>query len=52
MEQKVTTFKSFRLEEYEEGFVSSIKAIEFKSLGENEILVKVHYSSLNYKDAL
>jgi putative YhdH/YhfP family quinone oxidoreductase len=52
MEQKVTTFKAFRIEEYEKGFVSSIKAIEFKPLGESEILVKVHYSSLNYKDAL
>lgn len=52
MEQKVTTFKAFRVEEYEEGFVSSIKTIEFKPLGESEILVKVHYSSLNYKDAL
>lgn len=52
MEQKVTTFKAFRVEEHEESFVSSIKVVEFKSLGESEILVKVHYSSLNYKDAL
>ena len=52
MEQKVTTFKAFRVEVLEEGFVSSIKAIAFKPIGEREILIKVHYSSLNYKDAL
>lgn len=47
-----TTFKSFRVEEYNGTFVSSIQNTPFKPLLNNEILVKVHFSSLNYKDAL
>lgn len=52
MEQEAKTFKAFRVEEHEDNFTGSVKEIDSKPLGENEILVKVHYSSLNYKDAL
>lgn len=52
MIQHKTTFKSFRVEENNGKFTSSIKEMEFNPLDQDEILVKVHYSSLNYKDAL
>ena len=47
-----TTFKAFRVEEKDGKFMGAVKAMEFDELGNNEILVKVNYSSLNYKDAL
>ncbi len=47
-----TTFKAFRVEEENGSYVGSVKEIEFSTLDKDEILVKVHYSSLNYKDAL
>jgi len=47
-----TTYKAFRVEEENEKFVSAIKEIFFEALKEKELLIKVHYSSLNYKDAL
>lgn len=46
------TFKAFRVEEVEEKFVSAIKEMPFETLEEGEVLIKVQYSSLNYKDAL
>lgn len=47
-----STYKAFRVEEENEKFVSAIKEIPFKELEEGELLIKVEYSSLNYKDAL
>ena len=47
-----TTYKAFRVKEENEKFVSAIKEIFFEALKEKELLLKVHYSSLNYKDAL
>ncbi len=47
-----STFKAFRIEEIDGNFQSSIKEMEFGTLNNNEVLVKVYYSSLNYKDAL
>lgn len=52
MVQKNTTFKAFRVEEKAGNYVGSIKEMTYKPLTSNEILVKVHFSSLNYKDAL
>lgn len=53
MENTTKTFKAFRVEETENGqFKASIKEIEMEELANEELLVKVHYSSLNYKDAL
>jgi len=46
------TFKAFVVEESEGGFTSSIQDKKISDLPENELLVKVEYSSLNYKDAL
>lgn len=46
------TFKAFRVEEVKDKFSSKIKEVPFKELENDEVLIKVHYSSLNYKDAL
>jgi len=47
-----STYKAFRVEEKEGEFISTIKEVPFSSLVKGELLIKVHYSSLNYKDAL
>lgn len=52
MKQNNSTFRAFRIEENNGKYIGSIKEMEFNPLKDNEILVKVHYSSLNYKDAL
>lgn len=52
MKQSNFTFKAFRVEEENGNYISSVKEMEFSPLEKDEILVKVHYSSLNYKDAL
>ena len=52
MVQNSSTFKAFRIEEIDGNFRGSIKEMKFGTLNKNEVLVKVHYSSLNYKDAL
>ena len=47
------TFKAFVVSEKDDGsFIREIKERPLSSLPENEVLVRVHYSSLNYKDAL
>ncbi len=47
------SFKAFRVEETGSGqFKTAIKEIEMGQPANEELLVKVHYSSLNYKDAL
>lgn len=45
-------FKAFRVEEENGTYVGSHKGIAFGPIEKDEILVKVQYSSLNYKDAL
>lgn len=52
MVQNSSTFRAFRIEEIDGNYQGSIKEMEFGTLNNNEVLVKVHYSSLNYKDAL
>ncbi len=45
-------YKAFVVEENDGEFKSSIKTLDTTNLPQGEVLVKVHYSSLNYKDAL
>ena len=45
-------YKAFRIEEEDGKFKSSIQTLPIESLPQGNVLVKVHYSSLNYKDAL
>ena len=45
-------FKAFVTEETENGFVSNVKDRTLDDLPEGDVLIKVLFSSLNYKDAL
>lgn len=45
-------FKALRIHETPEGFTRSVESMHQEQLPEGELLVQVHYSSLNYKDAL
>ena len=45
-------YKGYLVEENNGVFSSSVKEINVPKIEPNSILVKVHYSSLNYKDAL
>lgn len=45
-------YKALVTEENGNGYVSSIKTLDTDQLPDGEVLVKVYYSSLNYKDAL
>lgn len=47
-----STYKAFRVEAQDNSYTSSIKNLPFPEVSEGELLIKVHYSSLNYKDAL
>lgn len=47
------SFRAFVVEEAENGqFVSAVRETKLSGLPEGEVTVRVHYSSLNYKDAL
>ena len=45
-------YKAFRVEEIDGKFESKIQQLSIEDLPQGEVLIKVHYSSLNYKDAL
>lgn len=47
-----TTYKAFVVEEINGNFVSKIQQQAIGALPQNELLVRVYYSSVNYKDAL
>lgn len=51
MENKAT-FKALRVEEENGKYITAIKEMPFEELITGEVLIKVNYSSLNYKDAL
>lgn len=47
------TFKALRAEPATDGkIIPVIREVPLRSLPDNEVLIRVHYSSLNYKDAL
>lgn len=50
--QATTRFRAFRTIETEQGFHREIMHRQIGDLPAGEVLVRVHYSSLNYKDAL
>jgi len=45
-------YKAYVIDEKEGNFIPSIKILDTNNLPQGEVLVRVHYSSLNYKDAL
>lgn len=52
-EMNKDTFKAFYVTETENGnFSSEVRQVPFSFLPKHEVLIKVSYSSLNYKDAL
>ena len=46
------TFKALVINQEGENFSREVKELNFDFLNEGEILVKIQYSDLNYKDAL
>jgi putative YhdH/YhfP family quinone oxidoreductase len=47
------TFRAFYVEEKAKGeYASSVKDVPVSHLPDHDVLIQVHYSSLNYKDAL
>ena len=45
-------FRALYISQNETGFVQEIRELDLSKLPQNEVLIRVHYSSLNYKDAL
>ncbi|MBD0778907.1 YhdH/YhfP family quinone oxidoreductase [Maribacter sp. ANRC-HE7] len=52
MKLNTITFKAFVVEEKDGAYVREIKMRTVDDLPEGDVLIKVHYSALNYKDAL
>jgi len=46
------TFKAFVVNKEEEHFTTAIQKLTLEDLPEGEVLIRVHYSSVNYKDSL
>jgi len=49
---KSIQYKAFVVEELNGNYIQSIKVLETNNLHSGEVLIRVHYSSINYKDAL
>ncbi|MFB1049755.1 acryloyl-CoA reductase [Paraliobacillus sp. JSM ZJ581] len=48
----VDTFHAYQLTKEDEKVIGTVKQITVNDLPEGEVLIKVHYSSINYKDAM
>jgi len=49
----MSRYRAYRVEEGADGkFYNSVKTLDTDCLPQGEVLIRVHYSSLNYKDAL
>ena len=46
------TFKALVINQVGENFSQEVKELNFDFLNEGEVLVKIQYSDLNYKDVL
>ena len=46
------TYSAYQIEELDGTFVGEVRTLETPAIKEDHILIKVEYSSLNYKDAL
>ena len=51
-EMKNIQYKAFVVEEIDGKFIQNIQTLSTDNLPAGNVLIKVHYSSLNYKDAL
>ncbi|MEC0091317.1 acrylyl-CoA reductase family protein [Paenibacillus macquariensis] len=45
-------FEAFMIRKDEEGFRSGVETLNIEQLSEGDVVVKVHYSGVNYKDGL
>ena len=45
-------YKALLSQEQNGSLQSTIQEVQSAALGENQVLIKSHYSSINYKDAL
>lgn len=45
-------YKAYLIEQIDDQFIGSVKELDAPSVDDNHLLIKVNYSSLNYKDAL
>lgn len=52
MNMKENEFRAFVVEAQGETFAGHVRTRSISDLPENDLLIRVHYSSLNYKDAL
>lgn len=52
MSKTPTSYKAVVVRETPEGYTRSVEDKNIDGLPDNEVLIRVHYSSLNYKDAL
>jgi len=52
MTSTAASFRAFRIRNDEQGYRAGIEAMRADELSPGEVLVRAHYSSINYKDAL
>ena len=50
--QREKKYKAIVTRETKSGYSNSVEMLSFDQLPDNDVLIRVHYSSLNYKDAL
>ncbi|MYL50909.1 acryloyl-CoA reductase [Halobacillus litoralis] len=48
----MTTFKAYKVDQTEEGIHGSVQELSFSDLPSSDVLIKVQYSSVNYKDGM
>jgi acrylyl-CoA reductase (NADPH) len=48
----MTSFRAFRIHQAGKGVEARLETVTLDELGEGEVVVRGHYSSINYKDAL
>ncbi|MCT2538143.1 acryloyl-CoA reductase [Aquibacillus koreensis] len=48
----MSTFQAFKLTQEDDEFVAKVDNLTYDELPKSDVLIKVHYSSVNYKDGL
>lgn len=48
----IDTFRAYQLSKTDNQVTGAVKSLTINDLPEGEVLIKVHYSSINYKDAM
>jgi NADPH2:quinone reductase len=50
--ERVDTFQAFRIRQKEGGVAAAVEAVQLDELSPGEVVIRVSYSGINYKDAL